>query len=119
MNNFKRILDLVRRTGDKLVVTDSDGEEAVVVMDLDEYELLLSEAGLFESDFDQDLVDDFDPAEIDFDPSTIDEDFMFEDSPPPELTNDLDAQINANLSDETDEESDDQADEQFYLEPIE
>lgn len=38
---FQRILDLVRRTGDRMVVTDPDGEHAYVVMDLDQYEDLL------------------------------------------------------------------------------
>lgn len=38
---FKRILDLVRRTGDRIVVTDPDGEESYVVMGLDQYEALI------------------------------------------------------------------------------
>jgi hypothetical protein len=41
-NQFNRILDLVRQTGDTLVVTDTDGEKAYVVMDLDQYELMLA-----------------------------------------------------------------------------
>ncbi|MBT5808073.1 hypothetical protein HOI18_02240 [Candidatus Uhrbacteria bacterium] len=40
-DQFKRILDLVRRTGDTMVVTDPDGDEAYVVMNLDQYELML------------------------------------------------------------------------------
>jgi hypothetical protein len=40
-DSFRRILDLVRRTGDRMVVTDPDGEDAFVVMDIDEYEALV------------------------------------------------------------------------------
>ncbi len=38
---FKRILSLVKKTGDRLIVTDPDGNESYVVMDLDQYEGLL------------------------------------------------------------------------------
>ena len=37
---FKRLLNLVRRTGDRLVVTDPNGEDAYVLMGLDAYEKL-------------------------------------------------------------------------------
>ena len=40
-HQFKRILDLVRRTGDRMIVTDPDGEETYVVMGLDQYEAIL------------------------------------------------------------------------------
>ncbi len=40
--SFRRILGLVRRTGDRMVVSDPEGEDAFVVMDLDQYELLLA-----------------------------------------------------------------------------
>jgi len=136
MNNFKRILDLVRRTGDKLVVTDPDGEQAFVVMDLDEYEILLEENGLIEPYCgDEDMFGDFKPDDLD-------EDFLFDDvveseldqefapEPPPELLDqlgtdlveeesDLDAKINANLSEDQPKKSDDEPEEQFYLEPVE
>ena len=136
MNNFKRILDLVRRTGDKLVVTDPDGEQAFVVMDLDEYEILLEENGLIEPFCgDEDMFDDFEPEDLD-------EDFIFDDvvepssdeefapEPPAELIDqlgaglmegesDLDVKINANLSEDKAGKSDDEPEEQFYLEPVE
>ncbi|HBR80493.1 MAG: hypothetical protein UX09_C0001G0018 [Candidatus Uhrbacteria bacterium GW2011_GWE2_45_35] len=35
---FQRLLDLVRRTGDRLVVTDPNGEDTYVLMGLDAYE---------------------------------------------------------------------------------
>jgi len=43
-DQLKRILNLVRKTGDTMVVTDMEGEEAYVVMDLDQYERLLDGA---------------------------------------------------------------------------
>lgn len=42
---FRRILDLVRRTGDRMVVTDSDGENVYVVMDVEAYEALVEMEG--------------------------------------------------------------------------
>ncbi len=41
-DQFRRILDLVRKTGDTMVVTDPDGEESFVVMDIEQYEMLLN-----------------------------------------------------------------------------
>lgn len=43
-DQFRRILDLVRRTGDTMVVTDPDGDDVFVVMDLEQYELMLDMA---------------------------------------------------------------------------
>ena len=40
-DQLKRILKLVRRTGDTMVVTDPNGEDVYVVMNLDQYENLL------------------------------------------------------------------------------
>lgn len=48
---FKRILDLVRRTGDRMVVTDVNGEDAYVVMGLEAYESLVEAQELFDEDF--------------------------------------------------------------------
>jgi len=44
-DQFKRILSLVRKTGDTMIVTDPDGKDAYVVMDLDQYELFLGFSG--------------------------------------------------------------------------
>lgn len=38
---FKRILDLVRKTGDTMVVIDPDGKDVFVVMDMRKYEKML------------------------------------------------------------------------------
>lgn len=37
---LKRILDLIRKTGDRMVVADSETDKVFVIMDLDEYENL-------------------------------------------------------------------------------
>lgn len=39
-HQFKRLLNLVRRTGDRLVVTDPNGEDTYVLMGLEAYESL-------------------------------------------------------------------------------
>ncbi len=51
-DNMRRLIDLAQKTGDTLIVTDKDGHEPVVIMDVSKYEALL-DLGLFqeESDF--------------------------------------------------------------------
>ncbi|OGL67201.1 hypothetical protein A2856_04035 [Candidatus Uhrbacteria bacterium RIFCSPHIGHO2_01_FULL_63_20] len=41
MKNLRRLLELAKRTGDRLIITDPEGEESFVVMGLDQYEGLL------------------------------------------------------------------------------
>ena len=54
-DQFKRIIDFVRKTGDTMVVTDTNGEDVYVVMDLDNYELLIDSLDNYEiEDFDED-----------------------------------------------------------------
>ncbi len=40
---FRRLLDLVRKTGDRLVVTDPEGDDVFVLLGLDAYEALLGD----------------------------------------------------------------------------
>jgi len=40
-DQFKRILELVRKTGDTMVVTDPNGKDVYVVMDLEHYESMV------------------------------------------------------------------------------
>lgn len=40
-DQLKRILNLVRKTGDTMIVTDPNGDDVYVVMNLDQYESLL------------------------------------------------------------------------------
>lgn len=96
--NWQKFLNLVKKTGDRLIVTDKDEGEAYVVMSLSEYESLISKAGFGREpnrDADEDLesftapesgMDDYDEYEI------------------PEFEND-----DSKLSEE----------ERFYLEPVE
>ena len=62
-DQLKRILNLVRRTGDTMIVTDPDGENVFVVMDLDQYESLLDVASNDDID---DLADDLEPQDENF-----------------------------------------------------
>lgn len=42
MNNpLNKIINLAKRTGDRVIVTDTEGSEAFVVMNLDEYEKMI------------------------------------------------------------------------------
>ena len=41
--NWQKFLDLVKRTGDRLIVTDKDAGEAYVIMSLSEYEGIISQ----------------------------------------------------------------------------
>ena len=107
MNNFQRILDLVRRTGDKMVVTDPNGDDAYVIMDLDEYELMLAESGLIDEPFADQFFDDLDPA-------GIDEEFLFDEEPALQAS-----ETTADLSPEDKLEDVLGEEEQFYLEPVE
>lgn len=56
-DQFHRILDLVRKTGDTMVVTDSNGEHVFVVMDLDQYEAML-DVNQFQEDELGDLMEE-------------------------------------------------------------
>lgn len=63
IDQMKRILKLVRRTGDTMVVTDPNGEDVYVVMNLDQYENLL---GLNELSSEQEESDRFNEKNEDF-----------------------------------------------------
>jgi len=112
-NQFKRILDLVRRTGDRMVVTDPEGKEPVVIMDFDEYEAMIEALGTAEFDyFDDDLA--FEPTVEPAPPSPEPPNFT------PELADEAFPSDNlAEISEESVENEDEGEDEQFYLEPIE
>jgi len=49
-HQFKRLLNLVRRTGDRLVVTDPNGEDTYVLMGLEAYESLADRLPSIESE---------------------------------------------------------------------
>ncbi len=123
-NQFKRILDLVRRTGDRMVVTDPEGEQAVVIMDFDEYEAIIEALGTAEFDyFDDDLALEQTTQPVPPTPEPPVQTPNYEPESPsysPNLTDEAFPNENlANLSEESTEENDDGEDEQFYLEPVE
>jgi hypothetical protein len=78
-HQLKRLLGLVRRTGDRLVVTDPDGEDAYVLMGLGAYEKLADRSGLAEPEtwdrpcrFEDDYYDeDFDDEEFETGPEWV------------------------------------------------
>ena len=43
-SQLDRLLRFAQRTGDRLIITDSEGKQPVVILSLDEYELLLDGA---------------------------------------------------------------------------
>ena len=58
-SQLNRVLKLVQRTGDKLVIFDKENDTGYAVMNLDQYENLLDEANFNPSDFDTDDDDEF------------------------------------------------------------
>lgn len=56
-DSFRRILDLVRKTGDTMIVTDPNTEDIFVVMDVDRYEMLM------DIGFDEENTDDLEELE--------------------------------------------------------
>ncbi len=120
-NQFKRILDLVRRTGDRMVVTDPEGQDPVVVMDLDEYEAMLEAIGVIEeSDFEGKYPLDEPPLELTEDLGPKSEDMGEQD---PMLREafpiDSGSKFSEESASESGENNQDEPDEQFYLEPVE
>ncbi|MFH1433978.1 MAG: hypothetical protein ABIG32_03740 [Candidatus Uhrbacteria bacterium] len=116
-DQFKRIIELVRRTGDRLVVTDPDGREPVIIMDLDEYESMLEAMGIGDSPyFDEDLPygNEIPPELLGVDEADLEP----IDEPDPMLREAFPVE-SAKLSEEFSPEEGAGDDEQFYLEPIE
>jgi PHD/YefM family antitoxin component YafN of YafNO toxin-antitoxin module len=56
-NQLNRLLKLINRTGDRLVVLDKDTEEAVVMMEIDEYEKILNAGSHLEDMSEADILD--------------------------------------------------------------
>ena len=136
-DQFRRILDLVRRTGDTMVVTDPDGDDVFVVMDVEQYELLLDLTESPDIDFSPessssetsspDIWETMKPAGEEgetWDPSKMDEKELadLEEQYRQFAERNVKQAIEAkeSSSDQPKKpESDDFGEEQFYLEPIE
>jgi len=54
--SYDKLIDLASRTGDRLIVHNPVTDKNIVIMDVDEYEMLLSDTGVLEYD----VVDEFD-----------------------------------------------------------
>jgi PHD/YefM family antitoxin component YafN of YafNO toxin-antitoxin module len=61
-NHLKRVLNLIKKTGDTMVVVDKEGEDSFVVMDLDQYEMLLDSQMEYEDNV-GDAIEDFRESE--------------------------------------------------------
>lgn len=63
-NHLNRLLRLARRTGDRLIVTDENGGEPIVILPIDEYEALIE--GVLGPDFGSDggEGEEFDPLPV-------------------------------------------------------
>jgi len=116
-DQFKRIIELVRRTGDRLVVTDPEGREPVVVMDLDEYEAMLEAIGIGASPMfgDEPSFEDEIPPEL----LGVDEADLEPIEEPDPMLREAFPLDSSNLSEELPQDEGPNDDEQFYLEPIE
>ena len=120
-DQFRHILDLARRTGDTMIVTDPDGGDVFVVMDLDKYESLLGTEIK-----EKDLWDVMKPANSDS--KTWDMDEMNEQELA-ELEKQYHEFANKNVEkaieentpkiEEKPKEDDNFGEEEFYLEPVE
>ncbi len=108
--NFLRILDLVRKTGDRLVITDFQGDEAFVVMDLDQYELMIGGSDVSAANPQVKLAkkDDFEHINEEIE--------NWRESQKDKITEELAENID---SDEVDPSDGLDEEERFYLEPIE
>lgn len=129
-DSFRRILDLVRKTGDTMVVTDPNGEDVFVVMDLNQYEMLLKSDFVPEEEEDEkDIWETMKPADKEgetWDLSKMDEGELadleeqyrqFAHSRVQEAV--AQSAQNEPKIEEKRAEDDEMGEEQFYLEPVE
>jgi len=56
-NQLKRVIDLIRRTGDRCIVVDSESDEVLAIMRLDDYESLLQGTRPIEDLSSQEMLD--------------------------------------------------------------
>lgn len=61
-NHLKRVLALIRKTGDTMIVVDKDGKESFVVMDLGRYEMLL-DAQMGDEDWDDGMDEEIETSQ--------------------------------------------------------
>lgn len=123
-NKFRRILELVRKTDDTIIVTDPDGEDVFVVMDLDKYESFSLPSS--EKTDEKDIWDVMKPANSDsktWDMDEMDDEEIAQiEKQYQEFTNkqveDVISENSPKIS-QNNEKNDDFGEEEFYLEPVE
>ena len=111
-DNLRRLVELAQKTGDTLIVTDKNGHEPVVIMDVAKYEALLDigyESGVHdlsyqESPTESPIMEDFHVPMEEYQPEMTEE--------APIVVEELNPEVGPNDDDEDGEE-------RFYLEPIE
>ena len=115
---LNRVMNLIRRTGDRCVVLDNENSDAMVVMDLDEYERMLDDderpcsCCVEDKDLEEedDLMADHEPEEVSAEEKI--DDFSSK-------VRDLHEEIFANIGTEVKlGEVPVAEEERFYLEPI-
>ena len=124
-DHLHRLLQLAKKTGDTLIVTDPDGHEPVVIMDVAKYEALL-DLGTLAQDSEETYEDM--PFEDLYGEEELDDDLFL-----PEIEQALPVDANdlfvpeevtreASVIDEGEpdpDNEDEDGEERFYLEPIE
>lgn len=135
-SHLQRILDLVRRTGDTMVVVEKDSDNGFVVMDLSQYEMLMephTHSEITDEDSTPDIWDVMPEAKNKsetWDPDNLSEDEMVD------LEKQYEAFAKRNVKEAIEEtqtqvkpaeasrpaemkKDEDFGEEQFYLEPVE
>lgn len=119
--NLEKIVNLIKKTGDKAIVLDSDGEPNYVIMTLGDYEnLILGRSdvrGLSDSEMlekiNRDIAvwkDSQESLNVSLDQYDFSRDLGFFDE--------ADADFNSGTAENT-EETDEEAEDHYYFEPVE
>ena len=125
-NSLKKIIDLARKTGDRLIVTDSDGEDAIVVMNLDDYDKLLEKKDNLKSNSERRLLNEVN-QDVSAWKARLEEEVINEaienkqkDFSPQDFIKENEFMTESGLDHEDFEENSDiEDDERFYFEPVE
>lgn len=97
-----KIFSLVRKTGDKVILADENGENALVIMPLEEYEKMVFQTSPVSGLTEEEMLD------------RINQDITRW-----QATQDIPTDNQLNLDKKTDSGEDDAEEERYYVEPIE
>jgi hypothetical protein len=118
-DNLRRLVELAQKTGDTLIVTDKNGHEPVVIMDVAKYEALLDigyetgahDLSYHENPSNEPTMDDFQVPMEEYRPETHEE--------APIVVEELPTEEPHPVVDQDNGPDDEPGEERFYLEPIE